>query len=144
VTDQAVPRPASAPPTWAERLSDAVFIEWSCPSCGSVVAESGLGGQPTHMETELRYGAIRRPDADEDGIPFYGPTSHWMRKRSERRSEDERFRRSLARRPRTDNVPRQDFEPIYHVRFDALCTVQTGDCPRRLRFDLATYMALRR
>ena len=73
-------------------------IPWRCPECDQVVAETVVSPErPNPVKTVISaFSAVRQPEADEDGVPFYGPTSRARRGRSERRKVDRLANEILA------------------------------------------------
>lgn len=126
------------PPAPGERYG---VLPWLCPTCDQVIAESVITpSRQQHPVTTFVVGFSPRrdPAADEDGVPFWGPSGRAMRGKGERRRLDELSTRSWRRSldsegyRRGDNQPELDYAGIEAVTFDTIC----DNCPRRLRIVL--------
>jgi hypothetical protein len=120
-------------------------IPWHCPVCGQLVAETaihGVGGQ--HLPGSLLAATdspVRVHEAEEDDVPFWGPSRHEIRGKQPRHSIDplarrmESKRRHEAARRRGDlpsQWPELEHGPIEYSTFDTICPY----CPRRLRIEV--------
>lgn len=144
VTRFAVPgRPHGRLPEGVMQTSWYTVIPWLCPDCDHVVAETVVrpAWGPESVLTD--FSPTRQPSADEDGVPFYGPSRRAIKGKSERTRpvalRREATRRAFAHRQAGSNPPAADHSPIDDVEFDTVC----AKCPQRLRIRVATAMAPR-
>ena len=151
MTEYAVPgEPHQRRPSWVEEWSVSfqyLVLPWRCPVCDQVVAETIAQDRKPEVRTIVVgvKSLTRQPEADRDGLPFYGPTRRAMRHKSER-SKPETLSNTAWQRAHNSNeylenlgdqarrgrssMPAVDHSPIEDHEFDSLCT----NCPRRLRF----------
>lgn len=141
MTEYAIPGTAhQTMPTWLDEWEVGlayIVLPWLCPACGEAVAETVVSRERTRPKTiVVGFSPVRMPEADEDGVPFYGMTRRAMRGKSERRATERLERGAQAamhQRRKSGSTERQaDHAPIELLEFDTLCAA----CPRRLRIRL--------
>ena len=73
----------------SEGGTDPVTLPWLCPGCGEVVAETFVSNMaPDRARTVMiGFSPIRLPDADRDGVPFFGLSRRTIRGKGERRAQ---------------------------------------------------------
>lgn len=121
-------------PRWLDdRISERdphISIDWKCPSCGRIVVETVVFERGEVLSMPTAFSPVRRPEADENGIPFYGPSNRVIHGKSERRAPSRLIDGQRAVR-RVGN-DRLDHEEIFESTFITVCK----HCPERLLIEL--------
>ncbi|HVM29553.1 MAG TPA: hypothetical protein VM305_02105 [Candidatus Limnocylindrales bacterium] len=120
---------------WQAGLRYAV-LPWRCPQCDQLVAEMVITITKRCMTVLTTGPATRQPNADRDGLPYYGPTKRAMRGKTPRRHPERLAHASFLRARRDPSSSGADYvgnyDPIEHTTFDTIC----DNCPLRVRIQL--------